>query len=287
MVKTERQTITEQYLERMRQPTDVQYLELLEHILHNGNEKTDRTGTGTLSVFSPPQLQFDLTHRFPILNTKKIHFDAVAHEVLWFLQGSTNINYLTENNIHIWDEWADENGELGPVYGYQWRNWLGADQTHHDQIADAIQTIKNQPYSRRIMVSAWNVGQLNDMALPPCHILYQFYVSQGQLSCHMYQRSADVFLGLPFNISSYALLTHLVAQASDLRVGTLTISLGDAHLYLNHLDQATTQLNRQPKNEITQIAINPQVKDINQFQFSDIQILNYHPYPAIYAPISV
>jgi thymidylate synthase len=261
------------------------YHQLLEHILHEGVEKTDRTGTGTLSVFGY-QMRFDLEKGFPLLTTKKLHLRSIIHELLWFLKGETNIAYLKEHNVSIWDEWADENGDLGPVYGKQWRSWQGNDGKTIDQISQLIQTIKNNPDSRRMVVSAWNVAELPEMALLPCHCLFQFYVADGRLSCQLYQRSADVFLGVPFNIASYALLTMMVAQVCDLRPGHFVHSFGDTHLYLNHLEQARLQLTREPR-ALPTMRINPEVKDIFGFQIEDFELLNYDPHPHIKAPVAV
>jgi len=262
-----------------------QYLKLVHHILDHGAPKSDRTGTGTLSVFGY-QLRFDLGAGFPLLTTKKVHLRSIIHELLWFLRGDTNIRYLNENKVTIWDEWADANGELGPVYGYQWRSWPAADGRHIDQISGVIEQIKNNPDSRRHIVSAWNVGDLDRMALAPCHALFQFYVAGGKLSCQMYQRSADVFLGVPFNIASYALLTMMVAQACDLAPGDFIHTLGDAHLYVNHLDQAREQLTRDPR-PLPAMRLNPDVKSIFDFTFADFTLENYDPHPSIKAPIAV
>ncbi|MEE1226301.1 MAG: thymidylate synthase [Bacteroidales bacterium] len=262
-----------------------QYLDLLSHILENGNEKTDRTGTGTKSVFGY-QMRFDLQKGFPLLTTKKLHTRSIFHELLWFLKGDTNIKYLHDNKVTIWDEWADENGDLGPVYGKQWRAWQGADGKITDQISQLIHQIKNTPDSRRMLVSAWNVGEVEQMALPPCHIVFQFYVANGKLSCQLYQRSADVFLGVPFNIASYALLTAMIAQVCDLEPGEFIHTLGDAHLYLNHLDQARLQLSRTPY-ELPKLVLNPEVKDIFDFTYEDIKIENYVSHPHIKAEVAV
>lgn len=262
-----------------------QYLDLLSHILENGNEKTDRTGTGTKSVFGY-QMRFDLQKGFPLLTTKKLHTRSIFHELLWFLKGDTNIKYLHDNKVTIWDEWADENGDLGPVYGKQWRAWQGADGKITDQISQLIHQIKNTPDSRRMLVSAWNVGEVEQMALPPCHIVFQFYVANGKLSCQLYQRSADVFLGVPFNIASYALLTAMIAQVCDLEPGEFIHTLGDAHLYLNHLDQARLQLSRTPY-ELPKLVLNPDVKDIFDFTYEDIKIENYVSHPHIKAEVAV
>jgi len=262
-----------------------QYLALVRHILDHGTKKTDRTGTGTLSVFGH-QMRFDLERGFPLVTTKKVHLRSIIYELLWFLRGDTNVRYLQENKVTIWDEWADPNGELGPVYGYQWRSWPAPNGQHVDQIRKVLDEIKRNPDSRRLVVSAWNVAELDKMALQPCHALFQFYVADGRLSCQMYQRSADVFLGVPFNIASYALLTMMVAQVSNLRPGDFILSLGDAHLYLNHLEQAQLQLEREPR-PLPAMKINPDVKSIDDFKFSDFTLENYDPHPAIKAPIAV
>ena len=262
-----------------------QYLELVRHILDNGSRKSDRTGTGTLSVFGY-QMRFDLAAGFPLLTTKKLHLRSIIYELLWFLAGDTNVTFLNENKVTIWDEWADANGDLGPVYGYQWRSWPAADGRHIDQITQVVDQIKRNPDSRRLIVSAWNVGDLDKMALAPCHALFQFYVADGRLSCQLYQRSADVFLGVPFNIASYALLTMMVAQACHLRPGEFVHTSGDAHLYSNHLEQARLQLERDPRPLPTMI-LNPAVKSIFDFKFSDFTLENYDPHPAIKAPIAV
>ena len=262
-----------------------QYLDLLSHILETGNEKTDRTGTGTKSVFGY-QMRFDLQKGFPLLTTKKLHTRSIFHELLWFLKGDTNIKYLHDNKVTIWDEWADENGNLGPVYGKQWRAWQGADGKIIDQISQLIHQIKNTPDSRRMLVSAWNVGEVEQMALPPCHIVFQFYVANNKLSCQLYQRSADVFLGVPFNIASYALLTEMIAQVCGLEAGEFIHTLGDAHLYLNHLDQARLQLSRMPY-ELPKLVLNPEVKNIFDFKYEDIKIENYVSHPHIKAEVAV
>lgn len=262
-----------------------QYLDLLSHILENGNEKTDRTGTGTKSVFGY-QMRFDLQKGFPLLTTKKLHTRSIFHELLWFLKGDTNIKYLHDNKVTIWDEWADENGDLGPVYGKQWRAWQGADGKIIDQISQLIHQIKNTPDSRRMLVSAWNVGEVEQMALPPCHIVFQFYVANNKLSCQLYQRSADVFLGVPFNIASYALLTEMLAQVCGLEAGEFIHTLGDAHLYLNHIEQAKLQLSRTPY-ELPKLKLNPDVKDIFDFTYEDIKIENYVSHPHIKAEVAV
>ena len=262
-----------------------QYLDLLSHILENGNEKTDRTGTGTKSVFGY-QMRFDLQKGFPLLTTKKLHTRSIFHELLWFLKGDTNIKYLHDNKVTIWDEWADENGDLGPVYGKQWRAWQGSDGKITDQISQLIYQIKNTPDSRRMLVSAWNVGEVEQMALPPCHIVFQFYVANGKLSCQLYQRSADVFLGVPFNIASYALLTQMLAQVCGLEPGEFIHTLGDAHLYLNHIDQAKLQLSRTPY-ELPKLKLNPEIKDIFDFKYEDITIEDYVSHPHIKAEVAV
>ncbi len=262
-----------------------QYLDLLQHILDNGNDKSDRTGTGTRSCFGY-QMRFDLSEGFPMLTTKKLHIKSIVHELLWFLNGDTNIEYLKQNGVRIWNEWADENGDLGPVYGKQWRRWEGPDGRVIDQISRAVDLIKNNPDSRRIIVNAWNVGELEDMALTPCHCLFQFYVADGKLSCLLYQRSADTFLGVPFNIASYALLTMMMAQVCDLKPGEFVHHFGDVHLYNNHFEQAQLQLTRQPK-KLPQLKINPEVKSIFDFKFEDFEILNYDPDPHIKAKVSV
>jgi len=262
-----------------------QYHQLLQHILEKGTEKADRTGTGTISVFGH-QLRFDLSEGFPMVTTKKLHLKSIVYELLWFLNGDTNVKYLQENGVRIWNEWADENGDLGPVYGKQWRSWLGADGKATDQIQQAIDLIKHNPDSRRIIVNAWNVGELPQMALSPCHALFQFYVADGKLSCQLYQRSADCFLGVPFNIASYALLTMMIAQVCDLEVGEFIHTFGDAHLYLNHIEQTKLQLSRTIR-ELPTIKINPEVKDIFSFKYEDFQLLNYNPHPHIKAAVAV
>jgi thymidylate synthase len=262
-----------------------QYLDLLQHILEKGVSKTDRTGTGTISCFGY-QMRFDLSEGFPLVTTKKLHLRSIIHELLWFLKGETNIRYLKENGVSIWDEWADENGELGPVYGKQWRNWEAADGKAIDQIAEVIKQLKNSPDSRRMIVSAWNVGDLPEMALMPCHALFQFYVADGKLSCQLYQRSADVFLGVPFNIASYALLTMMIAQVCDLQPGDFVHTFGDVHLYNNHLEQARLQLSRKPY-PLPTLRINKDVKDIFEFKFEDFHVENYQHHPAIKAPVAV
>ena len=261
-----------------------QYLQLMEHVLKNGAKKEDRTGTGTLSVFGY-QMRFDLSKGFPLVTTKKLHLKSIIHELLWFLKGDTNIGYLNENGVRIWDEWADENGDLGPVYGAQWRSWNSANGSV-DQISQLINQIKSNPDSRRHLVSAWNVGEIDKMALPPCHILFQFYVADGKLSCQLYQRSADIFLGVPFNIASYSLFTLMVAQVCDLEPGEFIHTFGDAHLYSNHLEQAKIQLSREPRH-LPNIKINPDVKDIFQFRFEDFALENYDPHPHIKAKVAV
>lgn len=261
------------------------YLDLVRHVLAHGNVKTDRTGTGTKSVFGY-QMRFNLAEGFPLLTTKKVHLKSIIHELLWFLQGSTNIAYLKEHNVRIWDEWADEQGNLGPVYGYQWRNWPKPDGSHIDQITQVINAIKATPDSRRLIVSAWNVADVDQMKLPPCHAFFQFYVADGRLSCQLYQRSADIFLGVPFNIASYALLTMMVAQVCDLELGDFVHTLGDAHIYTNHMEQVNEQLSRTPKT-LPKMFINPAVKDIFQFKFEDFTLENYDSYPAIKGLVAV
>ena len=262
-----------------------QYLTLLDKLLKEGVKKEDRTGTGTLSLFGY-QMRFDLSEGFPVLTTKKLHLRSIIHELLWFLKGDTNIQYLKENNVSIWDEWADENGNLGPVYGYQWRSWPAPDGRHIDQINNLIAQIKANPDSRRLIVSAWNVADIEKMALPPCHCLFQFYVAEGKLSCQLYQRSADTFLGVPFNIASYALLTLMVAQVCDLEPGEFVHTFGDVHLYSNHIEQAHLQLTRDPR-PLPNMKINPKVKDIHGFKYEDFELVNYDPHPHIRAAVAV
>jgi thymidylate synthase len=268
-----------------------QYLDLVKHIITTGTDKSDRTGTGTRSVFGY-QMRFDLSKGFPLVTTKKVHLKSIIYELLWFLQGDTNIDYLKQHNVKIWDEWADENGDLGPVYGKQWRSWSavsggqGADGVEVDQVKDLIHQIKNNPDSRRMIISAWNVADLPKMKLMPCHCLFQFYVANGKLSCQLYQRSADVFLGVPFNIASYALLTMMIAQVCELEPGEFVHSFGDVHLYNNHFEQAALQLSRTPF-PLPTMKINPDVKDIFSFRFEDFELLNYQSHPAIKAPVAV
>ncbi|UOQ71047.1 thymidylate synthase [Hymenobacter cellulosilyticus] len=262
-----------------------QYLDLVRHILDHGTQKTDRTGTGTLSIFGH-QMRFDLQKGFPLVTTKKVHLKSIIHELLWFLQGDTNIKYLTDNGVKIWDEWADANGDLGPVYGKQWRNWPRPDGSHIDQISEVVRQLTTSPDSRRILVSAWNVAELDQMHLMPCHALFQFYVADGKLSCQLYQRSADVFLGVPFNIASYALLTLMMAQVTGLQPGEFIWTGGDTHLYSNHLEQARLQLTREPR-PLPQMRLNPAVKDIFSFRYDDFTLENYDPHPAIKAPVAV
>ncbi len=262
-----------------------QYLELMAYVRDHGAEKSDRTGTGTRSVFGY-QMRFDLSAGFPALTTKKLHFKSIIHELLWFLQGDTNIQYLRDNGITIWDEWADENGDLGPVYGAQWRTWERADGRAVDQISNVVAQIRDNPDSRRLIVSAWNVGELDRMALMPCHAFFQFYVADGKLSCQLYQRSADIFLGVPFNIASYALLLMMIAQVTGLEAGEFVHTFGDAHLYLNHLQQVEEQLSRKPSS-LPEMKINPDIRDIFAFTYDDFQLVNYHPQPTIRAPIAV
>ena len=261
------------------------YLNLMQHVLEHGTKKSDRTGTGTVSVFGY-QMRFDLSQGFPLVTTKKCHVKSIIHELLWFLQGDTNIRYLKENGVSIWDEWADENGNLGPVYGRQWRSWTTADGRVVDQISEVITQIRKNPDSRRLIVSAWNVGELDKMALAPCHAFFQFYVADGKLSCQLYQRSADIFLGVPFNIASYALLTLMVAQVCDLKPGDFVHTFGDAHLYSNHMEQTHLQLSREPR-PLPTMRINPGVKNIFGFKFEDFTLEGYDPHPAIKAPVAV
>ncbi len=262
-----------------------QYHDLLRHVLAQGSKKTDRTGTGTISVFGY-QMRFDLSAGFPLVTTKKVHLKSIIHELLWFLKGDTNIRYLRENGVTIWDEWADVNGDLGPVYGSQWRNWPAADGRHIDQISEVLRQIRQTPDSRRIIVSAWNVGEIDKMKLPPCHALFQFYVADGKLSCQLYQRSADIFLGVPFNIAGYALLTLMMAQATGLKPGDFVHTLGDAHIYLNHLDQVNLQLSRDFR-PLPTLRLNPAVKDLFAFKYEDFTLEGYDPHPGIKAPVAV
>ena len=262
-----------------------QYLELMRHVYENGVTKEDRTGTGTRSVFGY-QMRFDLNEGFPVVTTKKLHLRSIIHELLWFLKGNTNIQYLHDNNVTIWDEWADDNGDLGPVYGYQWRSWPTADGHHIDQIAQVIEQIKRTPDSRRLIVSAWNVGEIENMALPPCHAFFQFYVAEGKLSCQLYQRSADIFLGVPFNIASYALLTLMMAQVTNLAPGEFIHTLGDAHLYSNHLEQTQEQLSRKPF-PLPVLKLNPDINNLFDFSFEDFELVGYESHPHIKAPVAV
>ncbi|MRX54679.1 thymidylate synthase [Bacillus idriensis] len=271
---------------------DKQYLELTKHIFDNGVEKSDRTGTGTLSTFGY-QMRFDLAKGFPLLTTKQLHWPSIAHELLWFLSGNTNTKYLTDNGVRIWNEWADENGNLGRIYGRQWRSWEVSVNSHGfaegyyiDQIAQVIEQIRNNPDSRRLLVSAWNVGELDRMALPPCHFAFQFYVANGKLSCQLYQRSGDVFLGIPFNIASYSLLTHMIAHVTGLQVGEFVHTIGDAHIYTNHIDQIKTQLEREPR-ELPQLVIKRQVNDIDDFTFDDFEIVGYDPHPKLTGKVAI
>ncbi|SDG85193.1 thymidylate synthase [Nitrosomonas sp. Nm132] len=262
-----------------------QYLELMQYVLQHGHQKSDRTGTGTLSVFGY-QMRFDLGQGFPLVTTKKCHVKSIIHELLWFLRGDTNITYLKENGVSIWDEWADLNGDLGPIYGHQWRSWSSPEGNSVDQISQVIEQIRKTPDSRRLIVSAWNVHDLDKMKLAPCHVLFQFYVADGKLSCQLYQRSADIFLGVPFNIASYALLTLMIAQVCDLKPGDFVHSFGDAHLYLNHLEQARGQLGREPR-KLPAMKLNPSVRNIFDFKYEDFMLDNYDPHPAIKAPVAV
>ena len=262
-----------------------QYLDQMRHVMHHGVRKDDRTGTGTLSVFGH-QMRFDLAQGFPLLTTKKVHTKSIIYELLWFLRGDTNIRYLKDHGVSIWDEWANEKGDLGPVYGAQWRSWPAPDGRHIDQISQVTRAIRENPDSRRLIVSAWNVSEIERMALPPCHLLFQFYVAQGRLSCQLYQRSADIFLGVPFNIASYALLTMMMAQATGLKPGEFVHTLGDAHLYLNHLEQVHTQLAREPR-PLPSMRLNPEKTSLFDFGFEDFELLNYDPHPSIKAPVAV
>jgi thymidylate synthase len=262
-----------------------QYLDLMQHVLEHGQKKSDRTGTGTLSVFGY-QMRFDLSEGFPLLTTKKLHLKSIIYELLWFLKGDTNIKYLKKNGVSIWDEWADENGDLGPIYGRQWRSWPDGKGGHIDQIRQVVEQIRKTPDSRRMLVSSWNVGELQEMKLAPCHALFQFYVADDRLSCQLYQRSADIFLGVPFNIASYALLTLMLAQSCDLRAGEFIHTLGDAHLYLNHLEQAREQLGRSPK-KLPMMRLNPAIRDVFDFRYEDFTLEGYDPHPSIRAPIAV
>jgi thymidylate synthase len=262
-----------------------QYLDLLDHVMKNGTAKSDRTGTGTISVFGY-QMRFDLQKGFPMVTTKKLHIKSIVHELLWFIAGDTNIKYLNDNGVKIWDEWADKNGNLGPVYGYQWRSWPSADGKTIDQLSQVISSIKNNPDSRRHIVSAWNVGEIEKMAIPPCHVLFQFYVSDNKLSCQLYQRSADIFIGVPFNIASYALLTHMIAHVTGLQPGEFIHTFGDAHIYLNHIEQVKLQLSREPY-QLPEIKINPAVTDIYKFRFQDFELAGYQAHPHIKGEVSV
>ena len=261
------------------------YLDLLRHVMENGTDKSDRTGTGTRSIFGH-QLRFDLQKGFPLVTTKKVHLKSIIHELLWFLAGDSNIGYLKENKVRIWDEWADENGDLGPIYGVQWRSWPTANGQAVDQITNLVNTIRTRPDSRRMIVSAWNVGEIENMALPPCHTMFQFYVADGRLSCQLYQRSADLFLGVPFNIASYALLTMMLAQVCDLEPGEFVHTFGDAHIYSNHFEQVKLQLSRDTR-PLPEMRINPNVKSIFDFRYEDFELLNYDPHPSIKAPVAV
>jgi thymidylate synthase len=262
-----------------------QYLDLLDHVIKNGVEKKDRTGTGTISVFGY-QMRYDLSEGFPVMTTKKLHLKSIIYELLWFLKGETNVKYLQDNGVRIWNEWADENGDLGPIYGCQWRSWPTYDGEYVDQISEVMKSLKGNPDSRRHLVNAWNVGALKDMALPPCHILFQFYVANGKLSCQLYQRSADIFLGVPFNIASYALLLKMMAQVLELEAGEFVHTLGDAHIYLNHIEQVKLQLTREPKS-LPEMKINPDVKNIFDFKYEDFELVNYDAHPHIKGAISV
>lgn len=262
-----------------------QYLGLLEHVLENGVKKSDRTGTGTISVFGY-QMRFDLSEGFPVMTTKKLHLKSIIHELLWFISGDTNIRYLTDNGVSIWNEWADKDGNLGPVYGYQWRSWPAAGGKKIDQLAGVIDSIQKNPDSRRHIVSAWNVGEIDNMALPPCHLLFQFYVAEGKLSCQLYQRSADIFIGVPFNIALYALLTMMIAQVAGLKPGDFVHTLGDAHIYLNHIDQVRLQLSREPY-KLPEMKINPEIRDINKFRYEDFTLVNYVSHPHIKGDIAI
>ncbi len=262
-----------------------QYLDLCRHVLENGVKKEDRTGTGTISTFGY-QMRFNLQEGFPLLTTKKVHLKSIIHELLWFIQGNTNVKYLQENGVRIWNEWADEDGNLGPIYGHQWRSWTGADGRTHDQLKEVIEQIKTNPNSRRLIISAWNVGDLDKMALPPCHTLFQFYVVDGKLSCQLYQRSGDLFLGVPFNIASYSLLTMMIAQVCDLEPGEYIHTFGDVHIYLNHIEQVKLQLTREPR-KLPTMKLNPNVKNIFDFKYEDFSLENYHPHPPIKGVVSV
>jgi len=262
-----------------------QYLDFMQHVCQEGTEKGDRTGTGTKSVFGY-QMRFDLGKGFPLLTTKKLHLRSIIHELLWFIQGDTNVKYLNDNQVSIWNEWADENGDLGPVYGHQWRSWPAPEGNTIDQLSNLIEQIKSNPNSRRLIISAWNVADIGNMALPPCHCLFQFYVADGKLSCQLYQRSADIFLGVPFNIASYSILTLMIAQVSDLKPGDFIHTFGDAHLYSNHMEQASIQLDREPR-ELPQMRINPEVRSIFDFKYDDFELLNYNPHPHIKAAVAV
>lgn len=262
-----------------------QYLDLIQHVLDNGVKREDRTGTGTIGIFGH-QMRFDLSKGFPLLTTKKLHLKSIIYELLWFIKGDTNVKYLQDNGVRIWNEWADENGDLGPVYGHQWRSWPAYDGTTIDQLANVIEQIKNNPNSRRLLVSAWNVAEVNNMALPPCHTMFQFYVANGKLSCMLYQRSADIFLGVPFNIASYALLTMMIAQVCDLQPGEFIHTLGDAHIYLNHIEQVKEQITRQPYS-LPKMKINANVHDINDFKYEDFELVDYQAHPHIKGTVAV